>query len=67
MRERIADYIRSGHAGLYLISPEEARVEADLKALPNPANAGKSKFDLQVHEFRLGIQIELYSFRGVWR
>jgi len=31
MRNRISNYIRSGHAGLYLVSHEEARVEAELK------------------------------------
>ena len=33
MRQRIANYIRSGHAGLYLVSAEEARVEAEIKAI----------------------------------
>ena len=33
MRTRITNYIRSGHAGLCLISHEEARVEAELKAV----------------------------------
>jgi ATP-dependent 26S proteasome regulatory subunit len=33
MRTRITNYIRSGHAGLYLISHEEARVEAELKGV----------------------------------
>jgi SpoVK/Ycf46/Vps4 family AAA+-type ATPase len=33
MRTRIQNYIRSGHAGLYLVSHEEARVEAELKAI----------------------------------
>ncbi len=33
MRTQITNYIRSGHAGLYIISPEEARVEAELKTV----------------------------------
>ena len=33
MRTQIMNYIRSGHAGLYIISPEEARVEAELKTV----------------------------------
>jgi ATP-dependent 26S proteasome regulatory subunit len=33
MRQRLINYIRSGHAGLYLVSHEEARVEAELKAV----------------------------------
>ena len=33
MRNRITNYIRSGHAGLYLVSHEETRVEAELKAV----------------------------------
>ncbi len=33
MQARINHYIRSGHAGLYLVSHEEARVEAELKAV----------------------------------
>src|SRR5689334_4255965 len=33
MRRRIINYIRAGYAGLYLVSPEEQRVEAELKAI----------------------------------
>ncbi len=33
MRTRLTNYIRSGHAGLYLISHEETRVEAELKGV----------------------------------
>ena len=33
MRTRITNYIRSGHAGLYLVSHEESRVESELKAI----------------------------------
>jgi ATP-dependent 26S proteasome regulatory subunit len=33
MRTKLANYIRSGHAGVYLVSHEEARVEAELKGV----------------------------------
>ena len=33
MRQRILNYIKSGHAGLYIVSAEEARVEAEIKAV----------------------------------
>jgi AAA+ superfamily predicted ATPase len=33
MRQQITNYIKAGYAGLYLVSHEEARVEADLKAI----------------------------------
>lgn len=33
MRTRITNYIRSGHAGLYLISHEESRVESELQTV----------------------------------
>jgi len=33
MRERISNYVRSGHAGLYIVSAEEQRVEAELKTV----------------------------------
>lgn len=33
MHQEITNYIRSGHAGLYIISAEEARVEAELKSV----------------------------------
>jgi len=33
MRQQITNYIKAGYAGLYLISHEEARVEAELKAI----------------------------------
>src|ERR1043165_6165732 len=32
MRQNIIHYLRAGYAGLYLVSPEEQRVEAELKA-----------------------------------
>src|SRR5712672_2529439 len=31
MRQRIIQYIRAGYPGLYLVSPEEQRVEAEFK------------------------------------
>src|SRR6266566_4437311 len=33
MKQRIINYIRAGYAGLFLVSPEEQRVEAELKAI----------------------------------
>src|SRR3954454_21307180 len=33
MRDKITRYIRAGYAGLYLVSHEEQRVEAELKAV----------------------------------
>ena len=33
MREKLTHYIRAGYAGIYLVSHEEQRVEAELKAI----------------------------------
>jgi hypothetical protein len=33
MRQRIIHYLRAGYAGLYLVSPEEQRVEAEFKTI----------------------------------
>ena len=33
MREKIVHYIRAGYPGLYLVSPEEQRVEAEFKGI----------------------------------
>src|SRR5215210_8106005 len=33
MRQQIINYIKAGYAGLYLVSHEEARVEAELKTI----------------------------------
>src|SRR5436190_12347352 len=33
MRQRIIQYIRAGYPGLYLVSPEEQRVEAEFKSI----------------------------------
>ena len=38
MRQRIANYIRSGQAGICIVSAEEARVEAEVKALAATLN-----------------------------
>ena len=38
-------------------------VDLDLDGSP----VGDLEYDLQVHEFRVGIQIRLFSFRGAWR
>src|SRR5260221_12010430 len=33
MRQKIIHYIRAGYAGLYILSPEEQRVEAEIKSI----------------------------------
>jgi hypothetical protein len=33
MKQKIINYIRAGYPGLYLVSPEEQRVEAEMKQL----------------------------------
>ena len=40
MREKIANYIRSGHPGLYIVSPEEARVEGELRVVADALGYG---------------------------
>src|SRR5215207_2697769 len=40
MRDRITRYIRAGYAGLYLVSHEEQRVEAELKAVATQLKHG---------------------------
>lgn len=40
MRGKITRYIRAGYAGLYLVSHEEQRVEAELKAVANELKHG---------------------------
>jgi SpoVK/Ycf46/Vps4 family AAA+-type ATPase len=41
MKAKITNYIRAGYAGLYIVSPEEQRVEAEIKAI-----ADSVQFDL---------------------
>ncbi len=33
MKNQITNYIRAGYPGIYLVSPEEARVEAEMKVI----------------------------------
>lgn len=33
MKENIIDYIRAGYSGVYIVSPEEQRVEAEIKSI----------------------------------
>jgi len=33
MRNQITNYIRAGYPGIYLVSCEEARIEAEMKAI----------------------------------
>jgi hypothetical protein len=40
MRNRIIHYIRAGYAGLYLVSPEEQRIEAELKTIAQEVGFG---------------------------
>ena len=40
MRDKLVSYVRSGHAGLFLVSHEEARVEAELKAVADTVGYG---------------------------
>jgi len=40
MREQISHYIRAGYSGLYLVSHEEQRVEAEIKAVANGLKHG---------------------------
>src|SRR3954470_18759075 len=40
MRDKITRYIRAGYAGLYLVSHEEQRVEAELKAIASTLKHG---------------------------
>ena len=37
MKNAILPYVKSGHAGIYLISPEETRVEAEIKTVARSA------------------------------
>jgi hypothetical protein len=38
MKEKLIRYIRAGYAGLYLVSHEEQRVEAEFKAVADELN-----------------------------
>jgi hypothetical protein len=40
VRDKLIPYIRSGHAGLFLVSHEESRVEAELKAVAQTVGYG---------------------------
>ena len=44
------NYIRAGYPGLYLVSPEEARVEAELKSI-----AQELEFNLHVWNVTAGL------------
>src|SRR6185312_15029312 len=46
---KIVNYIRAGYSGLYIVSPEEQRVEAELKAVMESLNRdhpGAEQFEL---------------------
>jgi len=40
MKTKISNYLRAGNAGLYILSPEEQRVEADFKAIAEDLKYG---------------------------
>jgi len=40
MREKLINYIRAGYSGLYIVSHEEARVEAEIKAVARELKYG---------------------------
>ncbi len=40
MRDKLIPYIRSGHAGLFIISHEEPRIEAEIKAVATAIGYG---------------------------
>ena len=50
MGQKIAHYVQAGYAGLYLVSPEEQRVEAEMKAVVDHLNKviqdGKGPYQL---------------------
>ncbi|MBA4150537.1 MAG: AAA family ATPase [Verrucomicrobia bacterium] len=50
MRQKITNYIRAGYSGLYLVSAEEQRVEAELKAI-----ADQLEFNLYVWSTTSGL------------
>jgi len=50
MRQKITNYIRSGHSGLYIVSSEEARVESELRAI-----AGQLKYKLMAWSATAGM------------
>ena len=40
MRTQVTNYIRAGYSGIYIVSREEARIEAEIKAVANALNYG---------------------------
>src|SRR6266478_9855848 len=50
MKTKIINYIRAGYPGLYLVSPEEQRVELELKSV-----AAEMKFNLFVWSVTAGM------------
>jgi hypothetical protein len=53
MREKITRYIRAAYAGLYLVSHEEQRVEAELKAVAAEANDWVAEFEVDLVDSRI--------------
>lgn len=63
MKNQIANYIRAGYSGLYILSHEEQRVGAEISAVVESLNKGanrkaehKEHFDLYVWSITEGIQ-----------
>lgn len=63
MKNQIANYIRAGYSGLYIVSHEEQRVAAEISGVIEMLNKGKKKdadekehFDLFVWSITEGIQ-----------
>jgi len=50
---KIINYIRAGYAGLYLVSHEEQRVEAELRAVVDALNTGRSKEKYSLHAWSI--------------
>ena len=41
MRNKMINYIQAGYPGLYIVSPEEQRIEVELKAVIDHLNIGR--------------------------
>jgi len=53
MRQQIINYIRAGYAGMYLVSHEEQRVEAELKSVVEDLNTSKGKDPYSLHAWSI--------------
>lgn len=59
MKDQIANYIRAGYSGLFIVSPEETRIEAMMREAIHTANSGirgnQDKFKLFVWSCTQGL------------